>query len=249
VTPLLLMQLISGAWMLPQGAFFPIYLEELLHLTPLAIAIIVAAAQANGGYVVDAVCPLVTKVHHEVKVRAGKGYRIVYVGHEGHEEAIGTMAVAPGAIHRVESVPEVEALPRFDEPVALLAQTTQAPERLRELCRLCVERLCAGRPGPVELRVYDTICAATRERLSEARELAGAAELMLVVGDRDSANARRLVEICGVVQPRVRLVEGRDQVDAAWLRGLQRVAVTGAASTPSTLIEEVVARVRDLQRE
>ena len=60
------------------------------------------AAQANGGYVVDAVCPLVTKVHHEVKVRAGKGYRIVYVGHEGHEEAVGTMAVAPDAIHRVE---------------------------------------------------------------------------------------------------------------------------------------------------
>ena len=65
---------------------------------------VVAAARANGGYVVDAVCPLVTKVHHEVKVRAGKGYQIVYVGHEGHEEAVGTMAVAPDAIHRVESV-------------------------------------------------------------------------------------------------------------------------------------------------
>ena len=75
-------------------------------------------------YVVDSVCPLVTKVHHEVRVRAGKGYRIVYVGHEGHEEAVGTMAVAPEAMHRVESVAEVDALPDFDEPVALLAQTT-----------------------------------------------------------------------------------------------------------------------------
>src|SRR5215204_2628435 len=74
-------------------------------------------------FVVNAVCPLVTKVHHEVKVRAGKGYRIVYVGHEGHEEAVGTMAVAPDAIDRVESVAEVEALPQFDGPVALLAQT------------------------------------------------------------------------------------------------------------------------------
>ena len=83
-----------------------------------------AAARASGGYVVDAVCPLVTKVHHEVKVRAGKGYQIVYVGHEGHEEAVGTMAVAPEAIHRVESVDEVAALPDFDQPVALLAQTT-----------------------------------------------------------------------------------------------------------------------------
>ena len=85
---------------------------------------VVAAARARGSYVVDSVCPLVTKVHHEVKVRAGKGYRIVYVGHEGHEEAVGTMAVAPDSISRVESVAEVEALPQFDQPVALLAQTT-----------------------------------------------------------------------------------------------------------------------------
>src|SRR6188472_2347778 len=85
---------------------------------------VVAAARARGSYVVDSVCPLVTKVHHEVKVRAGKGYRIVYVGHEGHEEAVGTMAVAPAAMHRVETVAEVEALAPFDEPVALLAQTT-----------------------------------------------------------------------------------------------------------------------------
>ena len=85
---------------------------------------VVAAAKASGGYVVDAVCPLVTKVHHEVKVRAGKGYQIVYVGHDGHEEAVGTMAVAPDAIHRVETVEEVEALPELEGPVALLAQTT-----------------------------------------------------------------------------------------------------------------------------
>ncbi len=83
-----------------------------------------AAARAKGGYVVDSVCPLVTKVHHEVKVRAGKGYHIVYVGHEGHEEAVGTMAVAPEAMHRVETVADVADLPEFDEPVALLAQTT-----------------------------------------------------------------------------------------------------------------------------
>src|SRR6187431_3079065 len=85
---------------------------------------VVAAARDRGGFVVDAVCPLVTKVHHEVKVRAGKGYRIVYVGHEGHEEAVGTMAVAPEAIHRVETVAEVDSLPDFEQPVALLAQTT-----------------------------------------------------------------------------------------------------------------------------
>src|SRR5690606_24636814 len=85
---------------------------------------VVAAARDRGGYVGDAVCPRVTKVHHEVKVRAGKGYRIVYVGHEGHEEAVGTMAVAPDAINRVETIDDVAALPQFEQPVALLAQTT-----------------------------------------------------------------------------------------------------------------------------
>src|SRR3989440_4681905 len=82
---------------------------------------VVEAARAHGGVVVDAVCPLVTKVHHEVKVRAGKGYSIVYVGHEGHDEAVGTMAVAPEAIHLVEAQGDVAALPAHHQPVALLA--------------------------------------------------------------------------------------------------------------------------------
>src|SRR4051812_16590884 len=85
---------------------------------------VVAAVRASGGFVVDAVCPLVTKVHHEVKVRAGKGYSIVYVGHEGHDEAVGTMAVAPDAIHLVQTDADVDELPDPGGPVALLAQTT-----------------------------------------------------------------------------------------------------------------------------
>jgi 4-hydroxy-3-methylbut-2-en-1-yl diphosphate reductase len=84
---------------------------------------IVAAAKANGGFVVDAVCPLVTKVHHEAKVRAGKGFQIIYIGHEGHDEALGTMAVAPDSMHLVESTEQIEAL-NLEGPVALLAQTT-----------------------------------------------------------------------------------------------------------------------------
>src|SRR5258708_25283950 len=81
---------------------------------------VVAAARARGGAVVDAVCPLVTKVHHEVKLRAGRGYTVVYVGHEGHDEAVGTMAVAPDAVHLVESVADVERLPQPAGPVAFL---------------------------------------------------------------------------------------------------------------------------------
>src|SRR5688500_485109 len=85
---------------------------------------VVAAARATAGLVVDAVCPLVTKVHHEVKVRTGKGYEVVYVGHEGHDEAVGTMAVAPDAVHLVETVADVAALDLGERPVAFLAQTT-----------------------------------------------------------------------------------------------------------------------------
>ena len=110
---------------------------------------VVAAARARGSYVVDSVCPLVTKVHHEVKVRAGKGFRIVYVGHEGHEEAVGTMAVAPDSISRVESVAEVEALPAV-RPARRPARPDDAlaprlgrawPRRCR-----CASPTC-GRPG------------------------------------------------------------------------------------------------------
>ncbi|MEZ5216556.1 MAG: hypothetical protein R2715_08185 [Ilumatobacteraceae bacterium] len=113
-----------------QGVVFVDDIEDVPPGSPIMLSAhgsapeVVAAARAKGSYVVDSVCPLVTKVHHEVKVRANKGYRIVYVGHEGHEEAVGTMAVAPQAIHRVESVVGVEALPAFDEPVALPPQTT-----------------------------------------------------------------------------------------------------------------------------
>src|SRR5918994_1500115 len=103
---------------------------------------VVTAARARGSYVVNAVCPLVTKVHHEVKTRAGKGYRIVYVGHEGHEEAVGTMAVAPDAIDRVESVAEVDALPvpDPDQPVALLAQTTLSHREWSAIAERAAER-------------------------------------------------------------------------------------------------------------
>src|SRR5690348_15831093 len=85
---------------------------------------VVEAARAHGGVVVDAVCSLVTKVHHEVKMWAVKGYSIVYVGHEGHDEAVGTMAVASDAIHLVESEDDVVSLPETGQPVALLAQST-----------------------------------------------------------------------------------------------------------------------------
>ena len=132
---------------------------------------VVEAARARGGFVVNAVCPLVTKVHHEVKVRAGKGYRIVYVGHEGHEEAVGTMAVAPDAIDLVESVDDVDALPDFDAPVALLAQTTLSHREWSDVLDATAARVpghVAARPERPVLRHDEPPVRAHRDRRPSA---------------------------------------------------------------------------------
>ena len=153
---------------------------------------VVAAARARGSYVVDSVCPLVTKVHHEVKVRAGKGYRIVYVGHEGHEEAVGTMAVAPDSISRVESVAEVDALPDFDEPVALLAQTTLSHRDWEGVAVRVRERFPdVWTPGRSDL------CFATTNRQSALMAMAARCDAIVVIGSANSSNTRALEKLAG----------------------------------------------------
>ena len=145
---------------------------------------VVAAARANGGYVVDAVCPLVTKVHHEVKVRAGKGYQIVYVGHEGHEEAVGTMAVAPDSIHRVESVDEVAALPAVRRPGRHAGPDHAQPPRLGRRAR--------RHPGAVPRRCGCPDAATSASPPPTARralmEIAARCDAVVVIGSANSSN-------------------------------------------------------------
>ena len=151
---------------------------------------VVAAAQARGSYVVDSVCPLVTKVHHEVRTRAGKGYRIVYVGHEGHEEAVGTMAVAPSSISRVERVTDVAALPQFDEPVALLAQTTLSHRDWEGVAVAVRERFPdVWSPGRSDL------CFATTNRQAALMALAERCDAIVVIGSANSSNTRALEKL------------------------------------------------------
>ena len=189
---------------------------------------VVAAARASGGYVVDAVCPLVTKVHHEVKVRAGKGYQIVYVGHEGHEEAVGTMAVAPDSIHRVESVDDVDALPDMDQPVALLAQTTLSHRDWAAVAERTAERYPdLWRPGRSDL------CFATTNRQSALGEIASRCDAVVVIGSANSSNTRaleRLARESGA--PAVYRINGPDELpDRPARRGRRhrrRVGARGA---------------------
>lgn len=197
---------------------------------------VVAAAQSNGGYVVDAVCPLVTKVHHEVKVRAGKGYQIVYVGHEGHEEAVGTMAVAPDNIHRVESEAEVAALPSFDEPVALLAQTTLSHRDWADVLEATRERFPdMWVPGRSDL------CFATTNRQSALLEIAPRCDSMVVIGSANSSNTRALESLARQAGcDRVHRINGVEELPDD-LDGI--VGVTAGASAPEELVEAVIARL------
>jgi 4-hydroxy-3-methylbut-2-enyl diphosphate reductase len=197
---------------------------------------VVDAARRKGSYVVDSVCPLVTKVHHEVKVRAGKGYRIVYVGHEGHEEAVGTMAVAPEAMHRVESVADVDALPSFDEPVALLAQTTLSHRDWADVLT-ATERRFPGlwTPGRSDL------CFATTNRQTALMAMATQCAAIVVIGSANSSNTLALEKLareagCGYV---VRVNHADELPDD--LSGT--IGVTAGASAPEELVDAVIARL------
>ncbi len=194
---------------------------------------VVAAARANGGYVVDAVCPLVTKVHHEVKVRAGKGFRIVYVGHEGHEEAVGTMAVAPEAIHRVESTEEVDSLPDFDGPVAMLAQTTLSHSDWKGVLDATKARWPdLWTPGRSDL------CFATTNRQGALAEIALRCDAVVVIGSANSSNTVALEKLAiEAGTPRVLRINSAAELPTD-LTGT--VGVTAGASAPESLVEEVI---------
>lgn len=176
-----------------KGVVFVDSIDEVPEGSPIMLSAhgsapeVVEAARSRGSYVVDAVCPLVTKVHHEVKTRAGKGFHIVYVGHEGHEEAVGTMAVAPHAITRVESTEEVDALPEFDQPVAMLAQTTLSHREWNEVAVRVRERFPnVWTPGRSDL------CFATTNRQSALTSIAPNVDAFVVIGSSNSSNTRAL---------------------------------------------------------
>jgi len=225
-----------------QGVVFVDSIDEVPPGSPIMLSAhgsapeVVEAARARGSYVVDSVCPLVTKVHHEVKVRAGKGFRIVYVGHEGHEEAVGTMAVAPDAISRVESVEEVAALPDTDEPVALLAQTTLSHRDWEGVAVAVKERFPdVWTPGRSDL------CFATTNRQAAIEELAHRCDAIVVIGSANSSNTVALEKLARY--------EGCEQVyrvnsvselphGISGLSGI--VGVTAGASAPEELVDAVI---------
>jgi 4-hydroxy-3-methylbut-2-enyl diphosphate reductase len=198
---------------------------------------VVAAARAHGRTVVDAVCPLVTKVHHELKIRAEKGYTVLYVGHEGHEEAIGTMAVAPESVRLVRSEEDVDVIAteiEQDTPVALLAQTTLSHDTWSGIMNRAKERF-----ESLWMPNRSDLCFATTNRQAALKAIAGRSDAVVVIGSANSSNTRALEKVAFAAGcPRVLRVNGASELPGD-LTGT--VGVTAGASAPDELVSEVVA--------
>jgi 4-hydroxy-3-methylbut-2-enyl diphosphate reductase len=189
---------------------------------------------------IDATCPLVTKVHLEAIRFAKEGYTILLIGHEGHDEVIGTMGEAPQAIVLVESVEHADRL-EFP-PGTKLAYLTQTTLSVDDANRI-IDRLKARFPqivGPPK----EDICYATQNRQEAVRLLASEADLVLVVGSQNSSNSQRLKEISVELGVPAYLIDGPADIDDAWLAGVNTVVLTAGASAPESIVEECIARLR-----
>jgi 4-hydroxy-3-methylbut-2-enyl diphosphate reductase len=203
---------------------------------------VVAAASAEGRYVVNAVCPLVTKVHHEAKVRARKGFTILYVGHSGHDEAVGTLAVAPDAMHLLEDEQQLDdLLADVEDPerVAMLAQTTLAHNEWSDLLDETRQRF----PNLWTASRND-LCFATTNRQNALTRIASAADAVVVIGSANSSNTIALTKVAGDAGcKRVLRVDGPEELDVDALGDARIVGVTAGASAPEDLVEAVIARL------
>jgi 4-hydroxy-3-methylbut-2-en-1-yl diphosphate reductase len=198
---------------------------------------VVDHARRNAGVSVNAVCPLVTKVHHELKVRSRKGYTVVYIGHEGHEEAVGTMAVAPDAVRLVETRADVEALEDPGTPIAVLAQTTLSQDDWVDVMAATQERF-----PDTWMPQRSDLCFATTNRQGALRKVAQLADAVIVIGSANSSNTVALTKVArNMGVPNVYRVNGPDEVPES-VDGV--VAVTAGASAPDEIVLAVIDRLQ-----
>ena len=192
--------------------------------------------------IVDATCPLVTKVHVEAQRFARANHEIVLVGHAGHVEVEGTMGQAPERMHLVQDVGDVAKLKvRDPDQLGVLTQTTLSVDDTREILETLRQRF-----PKVELPRKDDICYATQNRQNAVKQLVGSADVVLVVGAPSSSNSKRLVEIAAKSGARAHLVQTAEEIDPSWIAGAACVGVTAGASAPEILVEQVVERLRHL---
>jgi 4-hydroxy-3-methylbut-2-en-1-yl diphosphate reductase len=200
---------------------------------------VVAAADARSAVLIDAVCPLVTKVHHEMRRMSNQGYDIIYVGHEGHDEAIGSLAEAPDAATLID--PDVGLAtfsPTNGEKVALLAQTTLGLYEWEGVLDDARERF----PEVWTARKSD-LCYATTNRQEAIKRMAEVAPVILVVGSENSSNTKALVRVARNAGVDAHRIDGPESIDPAWFAGVDIVGVTAGASAPDQRVQAVIAAV------
>jgi 4-hydroxy-3-methylbut-2-enyl diphosphate reductase len=185
---------------------------------------------------IDATCPLVTKVHLEAIKYAREGYTIVLIGHEGHDEVIGTMGEAPDRMVLVETAADVDELEVPDpSKIAYLTQTTLSVDD----ANVVIAALRAKFPG-IANPPKDDICYATQNRQEAVRELAQGADVALVLGSQNSSNSRRLAEIARSLGPRAYLIDGVSEIRPEWFAGAETVIITAGASAPENVVQECI---------
>lgn len=200
---------------------------------------VVAGAAIRGAVVIDAVCPLVTKVHHEVKQMSKKGFDILYIGHHGHDEAMGTVAEAPDSITLVEPESGLgDFRPSDPSKVALLAQTTLGMYEWQSV----LDDASARFPELATSRKSD-LCYATTNRQMAVTELAAQCDLILVVGSDNSSNTQALVRVAHEKGRTAHRIDSADEIEQEWLDGAEVVGLTAGASAPDHLIQQVIERV------
>lgn len=231
-----------------KGAVFVDHLDQVpdgatvifsAHGVPLSVR---REAEGRGLRVFDATCPLVTKVHVQVARMRSAGLEVVMIGHRGHPEVEGTMGQVDGGMVLVEKAEDVATISVSD--AAKLGYVTQTTLSVDDAAAI-VAALKARFPAIVGPK-KDDICYATQNRQDAVRELAGKSDLVLVVGSPNSSNSNRLREVATLLGVSAHLVDDASQIDPQWLAGKTAVGVTAGASAPEILVQQVIARLREL---
>ena len=190
---------------------------------------------------IDATCPLVTKVHREAIRFVEQGHTVVLIGHAGHDEVIGTMGEAPGRIDLVENVEDVDRLvPRNPEKIAYLTQTTLSIDDAARIIARLKQRFPQA-VGPAK----DDICYATQNRQEAVKELAARADVVLVVGSRNSSNSQRLAELARSSGRPAHLIDDASEIVDDWFRGGETVLITAGASAPESVVAGCVGLLQE----
>lgn len=200
---------------------------------------IVEQARSAGIEIVDATCPYVSKVHRVAETLTKGGYQVVILGDKGHTEVKGILSTAGDDAVVVSDASELACV-KLKNKVGIVAQTTQTRDRYQALVAEVSGRV-------YEVRAYNTICNATSDRQRAALDVAEHVDVMLVVGGRNSANTRRLTEICAQSGVPTHHVEVAGEIDGAWFEGAEKVGITAGASTPDWIVQEVIRKVEGLQ--